>query len=88
MADMQRAGADARLTHGLLQPIADAVKTPLEGRHRSRKRRQRDFLARRSSCEGGIWAMSALAIGPGFKLPDLKVGLLFSLGNRSAGEFS
>jgi len=89
MADMQvRLGPMRVGPHGLLQPIADAVKLLLK----------EDIIPESAdvfifwgapliSVTCAMLALSALPIGPFFQIADLNVGLLFILGVSALGIF-
>src|SRR6202161_4907644 len=79
MADMQARLGPMRVgPHGLLQPIADAVKLLLKEDIIPDEADKAIFwIAPLISVTAGMLAMSALAIGPWFQIADLHVGLLF-----------
>jgi NADH-quinone oxidoreductase subunit H len=74
--------------HGLLQPIADAVKLLLkEDIIPDEADKVIFWIAPLISVTAGMLAMSALAIGPWFQIADLNVGLLFIVGIGALGIF-
>src|ERR1700684_1572828 len=89
MADMQvRLGPMRVGPHGLLQPIADAVKLLLK----------EDIIPESAdklvfwgvpliSVTAAMLALAAVPIGPFFQIADLNIGLLFILGISSLGIF-
>src|SRR6202161_4035717 len=81
MAHMQvRLGPMRVGPHGLLQPIADAVKLLLkEDIIPDKADRLMFWFAPLVSVTMALLAYSALAIGPAFQLADLNIGLLFIL---------
>src|ERR1019366_5494785 len=89
MADMQARLGPMRVgPHGLLQPIADAVKLILKEDIIPEEADKAIFwLAPLISMTAGMLAMSALAIGPWFQIADLNVGLLFVMGIGALGIF-
>src|SRR6267142_1980990 len=82
MADMQARLGPMRVgPHGLLQPIADAVKLLLKEDIIPEEADKGIFwIAPLISVTAGMLAMSALAIGPWFQIADLNIGLLFVVG--------
>src|SRR6202035_5905577 len=82
MADMQARLGPMRVgPHGLLQPIADAVKLLLKEDIIPEEADKGIFwVAPLISVTAGMLAMSALAIGPWLQIADLNVGLLFGVG--------
>src|SRR6202158_3051842 len=89
MADMQARLGPMRVgPHGLLQPIADAVKLLLKEDIIPDEADKGIFwIAPLISVTAGMLAMSALAIGPWFQIADLNVGLLFIVGISALGIF-
>jgi NADH-quinone oxidoreductase subunit H len=89
MADMQARLGPMRVgPHGLLQPIADAVKLLLKEDIIPEEADKPIFwVAPLISVTAGMLAMSALAIGPWFQIADLNVGLLFVVGIGALGIF-
>src|ERR1700688_1914869 len=89
MADMQARLGPMRVgPHGLLQPIADAVKLLLKEDIIPDEADKAIFwIAPLISVTAGMLAMSALAIGPWFQIADLNVGLLFIVGIGALGIF-
>ena len=89
MADMQARLGPMRVgPHGLLQPIADAVKLLLKEDIIPEEADKAIFwFAPLISVTAGMLAMSALAIGPWFQIADLNVGLLFVMGIGALGIF-
>src|SRR6202040_3795387 len=89
MADMQvRLGPMRVGPHGLLQPIADAVKLLLKEDIIPEEADKGIFwVAPLISVTAGMLAMSSLAIGPWFQIADLNVGLLFIVGISALGIF-
>jgi NADH-quinone oxidoreductase subunit H len=89
MADMQARLGPMRVgPHGLLQPIADAVKLLLKEDIIPDEADKAIFwVAPLISVTAGMLAMSALAIGPWFQIADLNVGLLFVVGISALGIF-
>src|SRR5579864_2479507 len=89
MADMQARLGPMRVgPHGLLQPIADAVKMLLKEDIIPESSDKWIFwLAPLLSVTAGMVAMAALPIGPVFLIANLNVGLLFILGVSSMGIF-
>ncbi len=89
MADMQARLGPMRVgPHGLLQPIADAVKLLLkEDIIPDEADKVIFWIAPLISVTAGMLAMSALAIGPWFQIADLNVGLLFIVGIGALGIF-
>jgi NADH-quinone oxidoreductase subunit H len=89
MADMQARLGPMRVgPHGLLQPIADAVKLLLKEDIIPEEADKGIFwIAPLISVTAGMLAMSALAIGPWFQIADLNVGLLFVVGIGALGIF-
>ena len=89
MADMQvRLGPMRVGPHGLLQPIADAVKLLLKEDIIPESADKMIFWgAPLISVTAAMLAMSALAIGPFFQIAELNIGLLFILGVSALGIF-
>src|SRR6202142_957617 len=89
MADMQARLGPMRVgPHGLLQPIADAVKLLLkEDIIPDKADRLMFWFAPLVSVTMALLAYSALAIGPAFQIADLNIGLLFILAVSSLGIF-
>jgi NADH-quinone oxidoreductase subunit H len=89
MADMQvRLGPMRVGPHGLLQPIADAVKLLLKEDIIPESADRLIFWgAPLISVTAAMVALAALPIGPFFQIADLNIGLLFILGVSSLGIF-
>jgi NADH-quinone oxidoreductase subunit H len=89
MADMQARLGPMRVgPHGLLQPIADAVKLLIKEDIIPESSDKWIFwLAPLLSVTAGMLAMAALPIGPVFQVADMNIGLLFILGISSMGIF-
>ena len=89
MADMQvRLGPMRVGPHGLLQPIADAVKLLLKEDIIPESADRLVFWgAPLISVTTAMVALAALPIGPFFQIADLNIGLLFILGVSSLGIF-
>jgi NADH-quinone oxidoreductase subunit H len=89
MADMQARLGPMRVgPHGLLQPIADAVKLLLkEDIIPESADRWIFWLAPLLSVTAAMLAMAALPFGPAFQIADLNIGLLFILGVGSMGIY-
>ena len=89
MADMQvRLGPMRVGPHGLLQPIADAVKLLIkEDIIPASADRWIFWLAPLLSVTAAMLAMAALPFGPAFQIADLNIGLLFILGVSSMGIY-
>lgn len=89
MADMQARLGPMRVgPHGLLQPIADAVKLLLkEDIIPANADRLMFWLAPLLSVTMALLAYSALPIGPAFQIADLNIGLLFILAISSLGIY-
>jgi NADH-quinone oxidoreductase subunit H len=89
MADMQARLGPMRVgPHGLLQPIADAVKLLMKEDIIPESADKWIFwLAPLLSVTAGMVAMAALPFGPVFQIANLNVGLLFILGIGSMGIF-
>jgi NADH-quinone oxidoreductase subunit H len=74
--------------HGLLQPIADAVKLLIKEDIIPDEADKAIFwFAPLISVTAAMLAMSALAIGPWFQIAELNVGLLFVVGISALGIF-
>jgi NADH-quinone oxidoreductase subunit H len=89
MADMQARLGPMRVgPHGLLQPIADAVKLLIKEDIIPEKADLLVFwMAPLISVTAAMVAFSALAFGPVFQVADLNVGLLFIVAVSSMGIF-
>jgi NADH-quinone oxidoreductase subunit H len=89
MADMQvRLGPMRVGPHGLLQPIADAVKLLLKEDIIPESADRLVFWgAPLISVTAAMLALAALPIGPFFQIADLNIGLLYILGVSSLGIF-
>ena len=89
MADMQARLGPMRVgPHGLLQPIADALKLLIKEDIIPEDADKMIFwVAPVISVTAALLAMSALAIGPWFQIADLNVGLLFIVGISALGIF-
>src|ERR1700677_3863020 len=89
MADMQARLGPMRVgPHGLLQPIADAVKLLLkEDIIPEKADRLLFWLAPLVSVTMALLAYAALPIGPVFQIADLNIGLLFILAVSSLGIY-
>jgi NADH-quinone oxidoreductase subunit H len=89
MADMQvRLGPMRVGPHGLLQPIADAVKLLIkEDIIPESADRLLFWGAPLISVTAAMLALAALPIGPFFQIADLNIGLLYILGISSLGIF-
>jgi NADH-quinone oxidoreductase subunit H len=89
MADMQARLGPMRVgPHGLLQPIADAMKLLLkEDIIPENADRLMFWLAPLVSVTMALLAYSALPIGPEFQIADLNIGLLFILAISSLGIY-
>src|SRR6202453_5333820 len=89
MADMQARLGPMRVgPHGLLQPIADAVKLLLkEDIIPEKADRLLFWLAPLVSVTMALLAYAALPIGPAFLIADLNIGLLFILAVSSRGIY-
>jgi len=87
MADMQARLGPMRVgPHGLLQPIADAVKLLLkEDIIPESADKWLFWFAPLLSVTAAMLALSVVPIGPWFQIADLNVGLLFLLGVGSMG---
>lgn len=89
MADMQvRLGPMRVGPHGLLQPIADAVKLLLKEDIIPESADRLVFWgAPLISVTAAMLALAAVPIGPFFQIADLNIGLLYILGVSSLGIF-
>ena len=89
MADMQvRLGRMRVGPHGLLQPIADAVKLLLkEDIIPESADRHIFWVAPLISVTAAMLSLSAVPIGPVFLIANLNIGLLFILGVSALGIF-
>jgi NADH-quinone oxidoreductase subunit H len=89
MADMQARLGPMRVgPHGLLQPIADAVKLLLKEDIIPEGTDKWIFwLAPLLSVTAAMLAYSALPFGPGFIIADLNIGLLFIVAISSMGIY-
>ena len=89
MADMQARLGPMRVgPHGLLQPIADALKLLLkEDIIPERADKWIFWMAPLISVTAGLLAFAALPFGPGFLIADLNIGLLFIVAISSMGIF-
>src|SRR5712692_6278040 len=89
MADMQvRLGPMRVGPHGLLQPIADALKLLIKEDIIPENADLWIFwLAPLLSVTAAMLAMAAVPFGPAFQIADLNIGLLFILGISSMGIF-
>src|SRR5580700_11851658 len=89
MADMQvRLGPMRVGPHGLLQPIADALKLLIKEDIIPEDADKYIFWgAPLISVTTAMLALSALPIGPFFQIADLNIGLLYILGISSLGIF-
>jgi len=89
MADMQARLGPMRVgPHGLLQPIADAVKLLLKEDIIPEKADKLMFwIAPLVSVTMALIAYSAMPFGPAFQIADLNVGLLFILAVSSLGIY-
>ena len=89
MADMQARLGPMRVgPHGLLQPIADALKLLIKEDIIPENADLWIFwLAPLLSVTAAMLAMAALPFGPAFQIADLNIGLLFILGVSSMGIF-
>src|SRR5216684_6673938 len=89
MADMQARLGPMRVgPHGLLQPIADAVKLLLkEDIIPQDADRLMFYVAPLVSVTMALLAYAAMPFGPAFQIADLNVGLLFILAVSSLGIY-
>jgi NADH-quinone oxidoreductase subunit H len=89
MADMQARLGPMRVgPHGLLQPIADAVKLLLKEDIVPREAdRLMFYVAPLVSVTMALLAYAAMPFGPAFQIADLNVGLLFILAVSSLGIY-
>src|SRR5580658_6103136 len=89
MADMQARLGPMRVgPHGLLQPIADALKLLIkEDIIPENSDKWIFWLAPVLSVTAGMLAMAAIPFGPFFQISNMNVGILFILGVSSMGIF-
>src|SRR5271154_3409222 len=89
MADMQARLGPMRVgPHGLLQPLADALKLLIkEDIIPESADRWLFWIAPILSVMAGMLAFAAIPIGPGFLIADMNIGLLFILAISSMGLF-
>ena len=89
MADMQARLGPMRVgPHGLLQPIADALKLLIKEDIIPENADHWIFwLAPLLSVTAAMLAMAALPFGPAFQIADLKIGLLFVVGVSAMGIY-
>ncbi len=89
MADMQARLGPMRVgPHGLLQPIADALKLLIKEDIIPENADYWIFwLAPLLSVTAAMLAMAALPFGPAFQIADLNIGLLFIVGVSSMGIY-
>ena len=89
MADMQARLGPMRVgPHGLLQPIADALKLLIKEDIIPDEADKAIFwVAPLISVTAGMLAISPLAIGPWFQIADLNIGILFIVGIGALGIF-
>jgi NADH-quinone oxidoreductase subunit H len=89
MADMQARLGPMRVgPHGLLQPIADAVKLLLKEDIIPESADKWIFwLAPLLSVTTAMLAMAVIPFGPFFQIADLNIGILFLLGVGSLGVY-
>jgi NADH-quinone oxidoreductase subunit H len=89
MADMQARLGPMRVgPHGLLQPIADALKLLIKEDIIPDKADKVIFwLAPLLSVTAAMLAYSALAFGPAFQIADLNIGLLFIVAVSAMGVY-
>ena len=89
MADMQARLGPMRVgPHGLLQPLADAVKLMIkEDIIPENADRAIFWLAPVLSVFAGMLAFAAIPVGPGFLIADMNIGLLFIFAVSSMGIF-
>jgi NADH-quinone oxidoreductase subunit H len=89
MADMQARLGPMRVgPHGLLQPIADAIKLLIKEDIIPDEADKAIFwVAPLISVTAGMLAYAALPFGPVFQIADLNIGLLFILGVSSMGIY-
>ena len=75
--------------HGLLQPIADAVKLLIKEDIIPDEADRLMFLVRAADQRygGDAGVLAALPIGPAFQIADLNVGLLFIVAMSSLGIY-
>ena len=89
MADMQARLGPMRVgPHGLLQPIADALKLLIKEDIIPENADHWIFwLAPLLSVTAAMLAMAALPFGPSFQIADLNIGLLFIVGVSAMGIY-
>ena len=89
MADMQARLGPMRVgPHGLLQPLADAVKLMIkEDIIPESADRAIFWLAPILSVFAGMLSFAAIPVGPGFLIADMNIGLLFIFAVSSMGIF-
>ena len=89
MADMQARLGPMRVgPHGLLQPLADALKLMIkEDIIPESADRAIFWLAPVLSVFAGMLSFAAIPVGPGFLISDMNVGLLFIFAVSSMGIF-
>ncbi len=89
MADMQARLGPMRVgPHGLLQPLADAVKLMIkEDIIPESADRAIFWLAPVLSVFAGMLSFAAIPVGPGFLIADMNIGLLFIFAVSSMGIF-
>jgi len=89
MADMQARLGPMRVgPHGLLQPLADALKLLIkEDIIPENADRALFWIAPVLSVTAGMLSFAAIPVGPGFLIADMNVGLLFILAVSSMGIF-
>jgi NADH-quinone oxidoreductase subunit H len=89
MADMQARLGPMRVgPHGLLQPIADALKLLLkEDVIPDQADKWIFWMAPLTSVTAGLLAFAALPFGPAFLIADMNVGILFIVAVSSMGIF-
>jgi len=89
MADMQARLGPMRVgPHGLLQPLADALKLMIkEDIIPESADRLIFWMAPVLSVTAGMLSFAAISVGPGFLIADMNVGLLFILAVSSMGIF-
>jgi NADH-quinone oxidoreductase subunit H len=89
MADMQARLGPMRVgPHGLLQPLADALKLLIkEDIIPENADRAIFWMAPLLSVTAGLLAFAALPFGPGFIVADMNIGLLFIVAVSSMGIF-
>ncbi|MGH9816507.1 MAG: complex I subunit 1/NuoH family protein, partial [Candidatus Acidiferrales bacterium] len=89
MADMQARLGPMRVgPHGLLQPIADAVKLLIKEDIVPEEADKAVFLlAPLISVTAAMVAYAAIPFGPGFQIAEMNIGLLFIVAISSMGVF-